>query len=309
VLDKTAYLKKTIVLLSEQENIMKIDLDKVKTIGAGIIRPEGVMVHKEGTVLAADARGQIAKINPSGGISFYGDLGGAPNGICLDDNGNCIIANIGNGQVQALDPDGTHMVLMTEADGKKMTSPNFPFVDGRGRLWVSNSTYRDNLDDALQNPAPDGCMVLIENGRARIVAEEIYFPNGVALDTDESHLFVAATTQRAVLRYKIEQDGSLASPELYGPVPLAELGYPDGIAFDEAGNLWVTFPLWNTVGLITPEGELVLVLEDPGALVLRRPSNICFGWENLETAFIGSLDGTNIPYFQAPYPGMKLVHQ
>ena len=87
------------------------------------------------------------------------------------------------------------------------------------------------------------------------------------------------------------------------------IGYPDGIAFDEVGNLWVTFPAWNAVGLITPEGELVIVLEDPQGLILRRPSNICFGWENLETAFIGSLDGTSIPNFRAPYPGMKLIHQ
>jgi len=36
---------------------MEIDLNKITTIGAGIMRPEGVMVQKDGTVLAADARG------------------------------------------------------------------------------------------------------------------------------------------------------------------------------------------------------------------------------------------------------------
>jgi gluconolactonase len=288
---------------------MKIDLGKVNTIGTGIIRPEGVMVLKDGTVTAADARGQIARISPTGETSFYGDVGGAPNGICFDPQENCIIANIGNGQVQSLDPDGTHRVLMTEAGGKKTPSPNFPFLDTKGRLWVSNSTYRENIQDAIQNPAPDGSMVLLENGSARIAAEGIYFANGVALDSDESLLYVAATMQRAVLQYEIEPDGSLSHPEVYGPQPLAELGYPDGIAFDEAGNLWVTFPTWNSVGYITPERELVIVLEDPGRKILKRPSNICFGWENLETAFIGSLDGTTIPYFKVPYPGMKLVHQ
>jgi len=288
---------------------MKIEPDKVNTIGAGIIRPEGVMVHKDGTVLAVDARGQIARIGPAGETSFYGDVGGTPNGICLDRQGNCIIANIGNGQVQSLAGDGTHQVLMTEAEGKKTPTPNFPFLDSKDRLWVSNSSYREDIEDSIQNPAPDGCLVLMEQGRARIVAEDIYFANGVALNADESSLYVAATTQRAVLRYKIEQDGSLTSPEFYGPSPLAELGYPDGIAFDEAGNLWVTFPLWNAIGFITPEGELQIVLEDPQGLILRRPTNICFGWENLETAFIGSLDGTSIPHFRVPYPGMKLVHQ
>ena len=288
---------------------MEIDLNEINTIGAGIMRPEGVVVQKDGTVLAADARGQIARISPDGETSFYGDVGGTPNGICLDGEGNCIIANIGNGRVQSLGRDGAHRVLMTEAKGKRMPTPNFPFVDSKGRLWVSNSSYREDIEDAIQNPAPDGCIVLIEKGRARIVAEGIYFANGVALNADESNLYVAATMQRVVFQYKIETDGSLTSSEVYGPSPLAELGYPDGIAFDEEGNLWVTFPAWNAVGFITPEGELVMVLEDPRGVILKRPTNICFGWKNLETAFIGSLDGTGIPNFRAPYPGMKLVHQ
>ena len=43
-----------------------------------------------------------------------------------------------------------------------------------------------------------------------------------------------------------------------------------------------------------------MVLEDPQGSFLKRPTNICFGWKNLETAFIGSLDGTGIPHFPSP---------
>jgi hypothetical protein len=46
-----------------------------------------------------------------------------------------------------------------------------------------------------------------------------------------------------------------------------------------------------------------------GSGILYRPSNICFGWEERRTAFIGTLDGTTIPYFVVPHPGMRLVHQ
>jgi NAD(P)-dependent dehydrogenase (short-subunit alcohol dehydrogenase family) len=82
-----------------------------------------------------------------------------------------------------------------------------------------------------------------------------------------------------------------------------------GIAFDEAGNLWVTFPAWNAIGYLTPRRELEIVLEDGERSVLQRPSNICFGWEERKTAFIGSLDGNEIPYFEVPYPGARLIHQ
>lgn len=286
-----------------------IDITKVKTIGSGIIRPEGVMTLDDGSLVTADGRGQCAKIDPNGMTAFFGDVGGVPNGICIDTKGNCIIANIGNGQVQSLSPNGMHEILMTEAEGKNMPAPNFPYIDFRGRLWVSNSTAREDLDSSLQNPLPDGCVVMIENGQARIMAEGISFANGLTLDKQEHYLYVAETMQRDILRYKIADDGTLGEPEVYGPKPLGELGIPDGIAFDEAGNLWITFPRWNALGYISPNGDLEMFLEDPERKVLHRPTNICFGGKDRKTAFLGSLDGTTIPFFEVPYPGMRLVHQ
>ncbi|MDP3038929.1 MAG: SMP-30/gluconolactonase/LRE family protein [Deltaproteobacteria bacterium] len=288
---------------------MSIDISAVKTIGSGILRPEGVMALDDGSLYTAEGQGRCARISRDGKTSFFGSVGGAPNGICIDHRGNCIIANIGNGEVQSLSPDGRHAVLMTEAGGKRMYAPNFPFIDSKERLWVSNSTARPNVEEALQKPAADGCIVLIEKGQPRIVAEEIYFANGLAIDAEEKFLYVAETMKRRVLRFKIGDHGSLSGREIYGPKILGKLGFPDGIAFDEAGNLWVTFPSWNAIGYLTPQQELKIFLEDPQSRVLKRPSNICFGWEERRTAFIGSLDGSTIPYFEVPYPGMKLIHQ
>jgi gluconolactonase len=288
---------------------MKMDLSRVKTIGAGLLRPEGVMVADDGTIYTADGRGRCARIEKSGKTIFFGDLEGLPNGLCLDKDGNCIVANIGNGQVQSLSPSGTHKVLMTEADGKQMGSPNFPFMDSKNRLWVSNSTDHEDLDAALQGPIPDGGVVLIQNGKSRIVADGICFSNGLTPDADEKTLYVAETMKRRILRYDIADDGSLSGREVYGPDILGALGYPDGIAFDEAGNLWITFPAWNAVGYLNLRQELVVVLEDTDGKILRRPTNICFGWEGRRIAFIGSLEGTSIPYFEVPSPGMRLVHQ
>lgn len=288
---------------------MPIDISQVKTIGQDIIRPEGVMAMDDGSLYAADARGQCAHIFRDGRTERIGDVGGAPNGICIDRQGNIIIANIGNGQVQRLCPDGRHEVLLTHAEGRPMPAPNFAYIDSKDRLWVSNSTEDVNIDAALQFPRPDGCLVCIENGEARIVADNIYFANGVTLDKDETYVYVAQTMQRNILRYPITDDGKLGPAEVFGPDPLAEPGYPDGIAFDDAGNLWVTFPAWNAIGYITPAQDLEMYLVDPYRQVLQRPANICFGWEDRKTAFIGNLDGDTIPYFTVPWSGMRLIHQ
>jgi sugar lactone lactonase YvrE len=288
---------------------MKIDLSKILTLGAGLVRPEGVMAADDGTVYASDGRGCCSRTSRGGKTVFFGDLGGVPNGICLDREGNCLVANIGNGRLQSLSPQGESKILMTEAGGKRMSTPNFPFIDSQERIWVSNSTAHEDLNAALQRVIPDGSIVLIQGAKQRIVAEGICFANGLTLDAAEKNLYVAETMKRRILRYAVAGDGSLSGPEVYGPDFLGRLGFPDGIAFDEAGNLWVTFPMANAVGYLTPRPELIMAIEDPEGLVLRRPSNICFGWEERKTAFIGSLEGANIPYFEAPFPGMRLVHQ
>lgn len=289
---------------------MKIDLRDVKTIGSGLTRPEGVMALDDGSVYTADGYGRCSRIDPNGRTSFFGTLGGIPNGICIDEKGNCIVANIGNGEVQSVSPAGNHVVLMTEAGGKKIFTPNFPFLDFAGRLWVSNSTDNPDIDASLQSPSPDGCLVVIaKNQPPRIVAEGIYFANGVALDGEENFVYVAETMQRRILRYRINQDNSVGAAEVYGPEFLGKLGFPDGIAFDEAGNIWVAFPAANAIGFIDPQGRLEMFVEDPQGIVINRPANICFGGKDRRTAFIGSLGGTNVAYFEVPHPGIRLVHQ
>ncbi len=288
---------------------MKIDISGVKTTGSGLMRPEGAMALDDGSIYTADGRGSCARIDKDGRPSFWGNLGGMPNGICIDKNGKCIVANIGNGQVQLLAPDGNHVVLMTYAEDKRMSSPNFPFIDSQERLWVSNSTSMANVEAALKSPVADGCLVVIIRGEARIAAEGICFANGVAIDEKEEFVYVAETMKKRILRYRINDDSSVGEKEIYGPESLGHLGFPDGIAFDETGNLWVALPAQNAIGYITPQREFKIFLEDREHKVLRRPANICFGGEKRKTAFIGSLNGTNIPYFPVPYPGMRLIHQ
>ena len=289
---------------------MKMDLREVKTIGSGLTRPEGVMALDDGSVYTADGCGRCSHIAPNGRTSFFGMLGGIPNGICIDEKGNCIVANIGNGEVQSVSPTGSHVVLMTEAGGKKMFTPNFPFLDFAGRLWVSNSTDNPNIDASLQSPVPDGCLVVIAKDQPpRIVAEGIYFANGVAMDEKEEFVYIAETMQRRVLRYRILKDNRVGAAEVYGPAFLGKFDFPDGIAFDEAGNLWVAFPAANAIGYIDLQGRLEIVVQDPQGIVINRPANICFGGKDRRTAFIGSLAGTNVPFFEVPYPGVRLVHQ
>src|SRR5689334_2849089 len=144
---------------------MRIALDAIRYVGSDLQRCEGVMCARDGTVWAADGRGACARLAADGTPTRVGNVGGEPNGICFDRAGRIVIANLA-GSVQRLDPaTGRHEVLATEASGVRTTSPNFPFVDRRDRLWVSNSSARPDLMEAIMQPAGDGFLFCIRDGR------------------------------------------------------------------------------------------------------------------------------------------------
>ena len=131
---------------------MQLSLSDITQFSHDLHRPEGAMATRDGIVWAADERGGCARIMPDGEHALVGDLGGMPNGICIDTNGDIIVANIGNGQVQRLHPDGSHEVLATHADGRALKAPNFPYVDSKGRIWVSHSTDAEPRRPAVTLP-------------------------------------------------------------------------------------------------------------------------------------------------------------
>ena len=131
----------------------------------------------------------------------------------------------------------------------------------------------------------------------------------------------------------MQPDGSLTDREVYGPSKLGKYGFPDGIAFDAHGNLWGTLVMVDQVFAITPEGDFHVILDDTNeqaALALEKAfvedratpddmlaaggtiapwfASVTFGGPDLKTAYIGSLRGTQIPYFQTPVAGLPMVH-
>ena len=86
--------------------MFEIKLSQIQKFGRDLVRPEGVMCLKDGTVWTSHGEGHCTRIAPDGSQKNLGELGGEPNGICIDRDGSVIIANIGNGQVQRMYADG-----------------------------------------------------------------------------------------------------------------------------------------------------------------------------------------------------------
>ena len=136
-----------------------------------------------------------------------------------------------------------------------------------------------------------------------------------------------------ITRLRLDGKGTLSNREVFGPANLGKGAWPDGIAFDVCGNLWGTMVYSDKLFVLTPEGDLRILLDegDPGKVdALERQffnnhvtedvlfstgrgvapwmASVTFGGPDLRTAYIGSLRGKRIPYFEAPAPGLPMVH-
>lgn len=302
----------------------KIPLSSCRKVGVGLQRPEDVVVGRDGRVWASDKASACAEIRPDGTLRRIGKAGGEPNGINMDREGRIVIANFGSGPVQRLNVDtGEVETLCAEVGGEKLTTSNYPILDRAGNIWCANSTLADPWVDALDGRA-DGFLFRIRpDGRAERLADGIHFANGLALDADESHIYVCQTTGCNVIRFPIRADGTLGPRENYGPALGARLPYPldpnrlldtqwgatDGCAFDVEGNLWVTLVAANRIVAITPERQVVTVLEDPAGELMRQPTNVAFGGADMRDLYIGSITSDYVVQTRSPVAGLPLVHQ
>jgi gluconolactonase len=140
------------------------------------------------------------------------------------------------------------------------------------------------------------------------VADGLRFPNGLALDKDERWLYCAQTAADNVVRFRMSDEG-LSSAEVYGPERLGTHCFPDGIAFDAAGNLWVTLVLANRIVSIAPNGSVTPIAEDDGSGLIVKPTNIAFGGPDLRDVYNGSLAADYVLRGRSSIAGLPLVHQ
>ena len=328
----------------------EIDRSKLRYIGDGLQRPECILAERDGTLWSADARGGVVQIRPNGsqtivnqkrserfsGASSDADRylrGTLPNGMAFARNGDFLIANFGTDCLEVMTRDGASRVLVDAIDGQPIGKVNFVLRDSRDRLWVTISTRVSNWMHALRTDLKDGYIARYEHGQFRIVADGFGFTNEIRFDAREEFLYVVETTGGCITRLRMHGNGDLVDREVFGPRNLGKGAWPDGVAFDSFGNLWGTMVYSDKLFVLTPEGDLRILLDegDPekvealerqffanqvteevlfatGRGIAPWMASVTFGGPDLRTAYIGSLKGPSIPYFQVPVPGLPMVH-
>jgi len=257
--------------------------------------PEGPNFDAAGNLYVCNRwDGFIAKVTPDGQVSRFVETGGKPNGARLHRDGRLFIADIGRREILAASPDGSFVVVVSSYDGERLLGPNDLVFDRRGRLYFTDPGLGDvRAPGGIFRWDPDsGELALLTSGQL--------YPNGLALNAEEDTLFVAETGANRVSRFPIRKDGTLGRERVFAQ--FTEGQGPDGIAFDAAGNLYVTHRGTGVVPVVDPGGQVVALLPAGGSL----PSNVAFRGDALYV----TEDETGAVYRLAVgVHGLPLFHQ
>jgi sugar lactone lactonase YvrE len=242
--------------------------------------PEGLAVHRDGSVWCGGERGQIYRIEPDGtSMEQVAAIdGGFSQGMAFDREDNLYVCDLKHGSVVRLDArSGSLEEFADGADGRGISICNYPAFDAEGRLYVSDS-------HAFKEPGP-GIFRFEPDGTGELWYDEpVNFANGLAFSADGGYLYVAETFGNTIFRVPVRGDGSAGDREEVAALPGI---LPDGLSFDAAGNLYVACYEPSQVLRVAPDGAIERFIGDEEAHLFCHPTNLAFRDGTLFTTNLG----------------------
>jgi len=245
---------------------------ETKVLLDGLAFGEGPRWH-DGRLWFSDVHAyQVMTLDLCGRTETIIGVPGQPSGLGWLPDGRLLVVSTTDRRLLRLESGG----LVEAADLSKLASHpcNDMVVDRQGRAYIGHFGF----DYPSQPFAPAEVILVMPDGSARVVAEQMAFPNGSVITPDGRTLIVAETYGARLTAFDIQPDGSLTGRRLWASTSPA---VPDGICLDADGAIWIASPTTREVVRIKEGGQVATRIS------LSRPAFACMlGGTNLRTLFV-----------------------
>jgi len=234
---------------------------QTEILAQGLCFPEGPRWH-DGKLWCSDMHaGDVITVDADGSLTPIVSVANAPSGLGWLPNGDLLVVSMTDRQLLAWNGE----TLRTQADLSKLASfhLNDMVVDADGRAYVGNFGFDLH---AQKKPSSAEVIAVDADGTARIVADDMLFPNGTVITPDGGQLIVAESWGARLTAFDRDRtaDGALANRRVWAT--LADGAIPDGICLDEADGIWVASPTTNECLRLIEGGKVThRVSTDQGA--------------------------------------------
>jgi len=273
----------------------EIPLESFEIFASGLDHPECVAFDSQGVLWAGGEAGQVYRITPDGSMNTVAELGGFCAGVAISPGAEDAFVCCSGKGVMRVPRSGRSELFATRAGSHSIVSPNFGLFDSTGRYFVTDSGRWKQRNGFLLCFQPDGS--------GEVIAGPFGYANGLALSDDETSLYMVESDTQRVLRFRIAAQGAVTEPEVFASEIVR---FPDGLAFDEAGDLYVSCYASDDIHRITAAGAKSLFAWDPWGILLGRPTNMAF-WD--QHIYVANLGRQTITRARVGRRGQLLAHQ
>jgi sugar lactone lactonase YvrE len=214
----------------------------ISATAAVLANPYDVAVDTAGNLYIADTQNElIEKVTPSGQLSVIAGGGGTyptpgttipatsaslngPSGVAVDAAGNVYVADASNDEVEEITPSGQLSVIAGGGGTSPTVGTTIPATSA-----ALGSPYTVTVDSA----------------------GDVYVDDGGDNEIDE----VTPQGQLSI----VAGNGQSSNPPTDGLATDASLEFPDGVAVDGAGDLYIVDGGDGDVSEVTPDGQLTVI--------------------------------------------------
>lgn len=231
---------------------------------------EGPVFDRDGRFfMVVPDRGLVVRVTDEGQVITFADTGGIPAGLQCDRENHLWLADMKLG-ILRLSPQGDIEPVVTQFEGGPIRGCNDLYFDSQANLY-----FTAPAGSSADKPVGE-VFCRRANGEVVRLDQGYQFCNGIAVTADDRQLIVAETRTKSLWAFDIEAPGVVANKRLWARLPGEHNGGPDGIDFDEAGNLLATNIGGSAIEVYAPDATWLESIETPFA----RPSNVHFGGED-----------------------------
>ncbi|MBX3576177.1 MAG: SMP-30/gluconolactonase/LRE family protein [Rhizobiaceae bacterium] len=279
---------------------------RATVVAGGFVNTEGPVWTPDGLLFVDPARNRIVRyrrlaegpevttfrypsgqaLDESATVAQNGAMG-----LTLDADDRLLSCETGNRRVTRTEPGGRVSVVADRFEGRRLNRPNDVVAARDGTIFFTDPAYMlPTPSEPVEQPpsvyrvAPAGELIRI--------ADDIAFPNGLALSLDERTLYVADSDRFELRAIDLDAAGRPLRNRFFASLKTDKPGVPDGVKVDSldnvycgsGGGLWVfdragahlgtvAFPDWPR-NLAWGESDWRVLYVTAGTTVYRIAANV-----------------------------------
>jgi len=251
-------------------------------LGSGYGLIEAPRVDEQGRLYFSDVpNGGVRRRNPDGSVDVVIPKRKGVGGMMFNRSGGLVCT--GRGLIHFDDKTGQSRNLFTEWEGKPLMGLNDLTTDDQGSVYVGSLNF-DPLGSG--KPVPGSLFRVDPPGTAVKMWDGIEVTNGLGLSPDRKLLYHCDSTTQAVWAYDVQSDRSMKDRRVFAKMPE---GWPDGMAVDAEGGVWVAAVRVGEVVHFGNDGVVKERIKLPSTMV----TSLTFGGKDLADLYVVTADNTD----------------